>query len=240
MLRGWYGCWLHRRRSDTIWILRRCIDGQWQKLSFVHRSVASSIILFSINDDECWFWLSIKDSCETAVCGPHKRCVIRAGQRKCVCAYTCGSTKQTKRHHKIRPNENKLTEKIIKSDRSGAEMIANIDDRNKSGKMIAIIDSSSSGCGRKQLFQFGENSNCTERKQSDHGIRGEKAGKHIFTSNAGNTTERTRPSLEERIRSRFYGYDMPYPPIDFDVIASGLFTFAKFTHTFVCFFFKYL
>lgn len=134
-----------------------------------------------------------------------------------MCAFKCGSTKQTKRHHKIRTNENKLTEKIIKSDRSAAEMIASIDDRNKSGKMIAIIDSSSSDGDRKQLFRFGERSNCTERKESDHGILDEMAGIHTVTSYAANTTERTRPSLEERIRSRFYGHDMPYPPIDFAV-----------------------
>lgn len=38
------------------------------------------------------------ESCNTADCGPHKQCVIRSGQPKCICSPNC---KNNHRHHRI-------------------------------------------------------------------------------------------------------------------------------------------
>lgn len=40
------------------------------------------------------------DSCATAKCGPHKRCVIRSGQPKCVCAPKCKAMNRVKKYNR--------------------------------------------------------------------------------------------------------------------------------------------
>lgn len=54
-------------------------------------------IIPEISKNDVWNFVFATDSCTTAKCGPHKRCVMRSGQPKCVCAPKCKAVNRVKK-----------------------------------------------------------------------------------------------------------------------------------------------
>lgn len=174
--------------------------------------------------------LSIVDSCDAIDCGPNKRCIIKFGQRKCVCAIKCRTSKHPKRQHN---SLNKTTMKksvqldgVINSRNPTVEMVArpcSEYQNSRNGKIISIVDSTMHDCNS---MSKGSNGNCTTtlvRRRGSHESENEMNGhrRNLYDGKSGqrrrNTTGNGFMSMEDRIRLKFFGYDMPYPPVDFAV-----------------------
>lgn len=170
---------------------------------------------------------------------------MRMGQRKCVCAIKCGrpASKQSRRQqqlhtsrHAMDQQQNNHVEEILNSNNPIVEMIttrarlcnhnsnSNNEAPQKNEKIIAIVDSTMHDC---KPFK-GSNGNCTTTNANHH--RGQYQGhRHhraqqlqnaLDGSNARRkhkTGHGMNSTLEDRIRLKFFGYDIPYPPVDFAV-----------------------
>lgn len=254
----------------------------------------------------CFFFFSISvDSCKTAKCGTHKKCVMRSGQPKCVCAPKCktknqrpkrGDGNQHHAHSQFKSNHQGLNQQQqqqqhLTSDHSG-EMNhhqSSIDDTDntshdnvqifdndlnnqnqshiKSDKIISIIapsihhpsnlsishrskkihnaaqlhngssSSSNGGSGSgsnsrrnmdkstKHLIANSSN-NSAARQHHQSGInhrhkitthKNEYSNSSLIDNNIVNVNHRRQTSVEQQFKSKFYGHDIPYPPIDLPV-----------------------
>lgn len=170
---------------------------------------------------------------------------MRMGQRKCVCAIKCGrnASKQSRRQQQQRSNrhaigqqQNNHVEEIINSHNPIVEMITTRarlcnDQQQKNEKIIAIVDSTMHDC--KSLK--GSNGNCTnhhreqyqghqhhQHQQHHHRPQQQQQSNALDGINARHKHKNghgLNSTLEDRIRLKFFGYDMPYPPVDFAVIS---------------------
>lgn len=79
----------------------------------------------------------IQDSCETSNCGPNKRCVIRNGRPKCICAPNCkkysSQNKTNQNHHHHLPTASSHSSKrkrrhhqMLQSQDENAEILGNL------------------------------------------------------------------------------------------------------------------
>lgn len=171
---------------------------------------------------------------------------MRMGQRKCVCAIKCGRTvsKQSRRQkqqqhsgrHAMDQQQNNHVEEILNSHNPIVEMITtrarlcnhnsnNNEAPQKNEKIIAIVDSTMHDC---KPFK-GSNGNCTATNGNHHrgphqGHRHHRA-QQLQNALDGSSSARRKhkighgmnSTLEDRIRLKFFGHDIPYPPVDFAV-----------------------
>lgn len=112
------------------------------------------------------------------------------GQPKCVCSLKCNAAKKARQHHERNHIGNDLM-----VHRRQPVVIASRPCSERLEKIIAVGD---------DIAAVGQQPTTTTEWSG-----GAKTGHRM----RGNTT------LEERVRRRFFGYDMPYPPIDFPVIS---------------------
>uniref|UniRef100_A0A8D8HRJ8 Follistatin n=2 Tax=Culex pipiens TaxID=7175 RepID=A0A8D8HRJ8_CULPI len=99
-------CWLRRMEStgkcNKLFarnVTRDSCCHAGAGLGFSERDITDVQIFFvnAFNDGmDCG---SCLDSCDRAKCGPNKRCVMKKGRPKCICAPNCKAPKQMKHHH---------------------------------------------------------------------------------------------------------------------------------------------
>uniref|UniRef100_A0A1Q3FQR2 Putative kazal type serine protease inhibitor n=2 Tax=Culex tarsalis TaxID=7177 RepID=A0A1Q3FQR2_CULTA len=99
-------CWLRRMEStgkcNKLFarnVTRESCCHAGAGLGFSERDITDVQIFFvnAFNDGmDCG---SCLDSCDRAKCGPNKRCVMKKGRPKCICAPNCKAPKQIKHHH---------------------------------------------------------------------------------------------------------------------------------------------
>lgn len=233
------------------------------------------------------------DSCKTAKCGTHKKCVIRDGQPKCVCAPKCKTKnqrpKRVNRHAnaQLQSNAQGLNGRSVDApdrtlqlnNQSGnrhhqsihidaaatshdVQIFTTHNDHlnnrsnTKSDKIISIIapilpsnlssshrpkkikshkttttttTTTPAANGRRMLVKSTQSTQhlmtASNKSYARHRQNG-KNHKHklstqnqysnssLFDNNIVNVNHRRQTSVEQQFKSKFYGHDIPYPPID--------------------------
>lgn len=207
------------------------------------------------------------DSCNSAKCGPQKRCVMRGGEPKCVCAPKCKSNQHHTKHHltddqtttahshtdaqKSRRNINgNAHEREQRYRRRHASTAADVQitvlagsgvqskssfNKNasmpKKDKVISIVSPSSQNSHRFRKNSLSIKSSSSshnetqriEHRDMRHG-RKHRYNQHVVAGDQSTHRHHNQnASWEDRIRSGFYGHDIPYPPVDVPVVcASGI------------------
>lgn len=145
------------------------------------------------------------------------------GQPKCVCSVKCHAPKHPRRHKQNK----RIDELIMHTSHPVVEMIParpSSERQTKNERIVSIRDSDGAII-QDDCNSFRTSSvNCTKSdadqrpaKQQQYLQRHRKTAE--WNGKAGNEKRhRNNATLEDRIRTRFFGYDMPYPPIDFPVI----------------------
>lgn len=247
------------------------------------------------NHQACYVFDILADSCKTAKCGPHKKCVLRSGQPKCVCAIKC----KTKNQRPKRGGANHHAHSQFKSNHQGLNQQhhhqhhhqSSIDDNDdtshddvhifnndlnntnrshrKSDKIISIIapihhssnlssshrpkkihnsarmhsggggggvivsdGTPSTNSSRRNMVKSSKhsvanpNGNPAARQHHQSGInhrhkitahKNEYSNSSLIDNNIVNVNHRRQTSVEQQFKSKFYGHDIPYPPIDLPV-----------------------
>lgn len=192
------------------------------------------------------------DSCSSAKCGPQKRCVMRGGEPKCVCAPKCKSSQHHTKHHHHPTDDTQISRRNVNGnaherdpryrrrhastatadvqiavlDRRGMHARSNSFNKNasmpKRDKVISIVSPSSQNSHRFRKNSLSSKSsahNATQRidhRDTRHG-RQHRYNQHVGEQPPHRHNDQNA-SWEDRIRSGFYGHDIPYPPIDVPLV----------------------
>ncbi|EDS33148.1 conserved hypothetical protein [Culex quinquefasciatus] len=99
-------CWLRRMEStgkcNKLFarnVTRDSCCHAGAGLGFSERDITDVQIFFVNAFNDAMDCGSCIDSCDRAKCGPNKRCVMKKGRPKCICAPNCKAPKQMKHHH---------------------------------------------------------------------------------------------------------------------------------------------
>lgn len=179
------------------------------------------------------------ESCSTAKCGPHRQCVIRSGQPKCICAPNC---KQNQRHHRSERRKYNALQQQNKSKRQfktsteSTTTLSNIQNERLATHFIqpSIERRKPQSASRTNYHHSSIAHTTTVSKNSLRKFQAQHStattlfnngSQHYMKTNkdnlrreiTNNNKNNNHDEWEDEIRLRFHGHDLPYPPDDLQV-----------------------